>query len=112
MRRGTPVCVDCGGPKRPGSHHMVQRCDACDKPFKAAMLACNKALNQARSRGLFPSPKTLICVDCGASAHDYDHRDYSKPLEVEPVCRACNFKRGPALYPRAYHAAPDAKAAA
>ena len=35
------------------------------------------------------------CVDCGNRATDYDHRDYAKPLEVEPVCHRCNMKRGP-----------------
>ena len=36
------------------------------------------------------------CVDCGDAAKVYDHRDYSKPLDVDPVCRSCNIKRGPA----------------
>lgn len=35
------------------------------------------------------------CVDCGEPATCYDHRDYRKPLEVEPVCRGCNSRRGP-----------------
>jgi formylmethanofuran dehydrogenase subunit E len=37
------------------------------------------------------------CRDCGEPSTDYDHRDYNKPLEVEPVCRSCNLLRGPAL---------------
>lgn len=37
------------------------------------------------------------CTDCGKPATEYDHRDYRKPLDVEPVCRSCNLKRGPAL---------------
>src|SRR3990172_2168897 len=37
------------------------------------------------------------CVDCGLQANAYDHRDYNKPLEVEPVCHGCNVRRGPAL---------------
>jgi hypothetical protein len=37
------------------------------------------------------------CADCGKPATDYDHRDYNKPLEVEPTCRSCNLLRGPAL---------------
>jgi len=41
--------------------------------------------------------KNHKCVDCGRQATEYDHRDYRKPLEVEPVCRSCNRKRGPAL---------------
>lgn len=42
--------------------------------------------------------KRTKCVDCGHRATGYDHRDYYKPLEVEPVCRRCNHRRG-AAYP-------------
>lgn len=35
------------------------------------------------------------CVDCGRRAQCYDHRDYRKPLRVEPVCKRCNSMRGP-----------------
>lgn len=38
----------------------------------------------------------LNCVDCGDKAEVYDHRDYSKPADVSPVCRKCNYRRGPA----------------
>ena len=48
-------------------------------------------------RGDLPSIWTQKCVDCGRRASDYDHRDYGKPLKVEPVCNECNIKRGPAL---------------
>lgn len=40
--------------------------------------------------------ENIKCVDCGARAIQYDHRDYNKPLDVEPVCQSCNIKRGPA----------------
>ena len=40
---------------------------------------------------------SVPCVDCGRPARCYDHRDYSKPLDVEPVCIICNIRRGPAL---------------
>ena len=46
--------------------------------------------------GLLPQVKTLLCVDCGKPGQCYDHRDYNKPLDVEPVCRSCNYRRGPA----------------
>lgn len=48
-------------------------------------------------KGIFPDVTKLECRDCGKQAQVWDHRDYSKPLEVEPVCRACNKKRGPGL---------------
>jgi hypothetical protein len=47
--------------------------------------------------GALPRVKTMVCVDCGAQAEAYDHREYSKPLDVEPVCHVCNHKRGPAV---------------
>jgi len=45
-----------------------------------------------------------MCTDCGAQARDYDHRDYARPLDIEPVCRRCNQKRGPAKQYQAFHA--------
>lgn len=39
----------------------------------------------------------LVCVDCGGTATCYDHRDYRKPLQVEPVCFGCNRSRGVAI---------------
>ena len=37
---------------------------------------------------------SVKCVDCGEPAKHYDHRDYTKQLDVEPVCIACNYGRG------------------
>ena len=51
-------------------------------------------VNRAVQSGSLPSPKTLVCFDCGKHAAVYDHRDYHKPLEVVPVCSSCNRKRG------------------
>lgn len=47
--------------------------------------------------GRLPRIQNLNCLDCFRKAEVYDHRNYFKPLEVEPVCRICNFKRGPAI---------------
>jgi hypothetical protein len=38
---------------------------------------------------------TLACHDCERPANVYDHRSYLRPLDVVPVCWACNVKRGP-----------------
>jgi len=61
-----------------------------------------KAVNAvalAKRRGDLPhlTDGKTACVDCGNPASVYDHRDYLKPLEVDPVCRVCNSKRGPAM---------------
>jgi len=49
------------------------------------------------------------CVDCGKPARDYDHRYYGNPLDVVPVCRACNQKRGPALDVHQFYLASNAE---
>lgn len=54
-------------------------------------------IKKAVKDGYLPRPATLLCLDCGCPAQVYDHRDYNRPLDVEPVCHACNVKRGPAL---------------
>jgi hypothetical protein len=60
--------------------------------------AAHVVLRAVRS-GAIPEAKTLACVDCGKPAQCWDHRDYDKPMHIEPVCRGCNKARGPALAP-------------
>ena len=93
------VCRDCGGWKFYGQQVL---CDPCQSVYGTAMRECNRVIHGEKSAGRLPNAKTLICVDCGAQAHDYDHRDYRKPLDVVPVCRSCNLKRGPAEYDRTH----------
>lgn len=38
-----------------------------------------------------------FCFDCGKPPTQYDHRDYRKPLDIDPVCNSCNRRRGAAL---------------
>lgn len=52
--------------------------------------------------GLLQPAKNFACIDCGDPAQQYDHRDYNKPLVVDPVCRSCNQLRGPAVPVRGY----------
>jgi len=53
-----------------------------------------KAIRKGRLEALIDGKTD--CVDCGSVASEYDHRDYLKPLEVDPVCHRCNIRRGPA----------------
>lgn len=57
--------------------------------------AC-RIVRAAVLRGDLLPAKLLTCIDCGRPAVAYDHRDYSKPLNVQPVCKSCNSKRGSA----------------
>lgn len=64
---------------------------------------CHSAVSRAVKAGVLPdlSCGEYACTDCGAVACQYDHRDYARPLDVEPVCRGCNYRRGSAVYPTA-----------
>lgn len=61
------------------------------------MFVAHRSVKDAVQDGRLPHPSSLICVDCGAAAEQYDHRDLTRPLDVVPVCRGCNNRRGPAF---------------
>ena len=86
-------CFYCGEPLHV-RYGASQMCIICRK--KRGQFEAIDILSKALVRGLLPYAKTLKCKDCGKPAAHYDHRDYAYPLKVEPVCRSCNRKRGPA----------------
>jgi hypothetical protein len=54
-------------------------------------------VRRAVIKGVLPDLKKqeVMCIDCKVRrATVYDHRDYTKPLEVDPVCASCNILRG------------------
>lgn len=63
----------------------------------------HNAVHTAIKRGMLPDLTSgeYACTDCGACAYEYDHRDYGRPLDVQPVCRSCNKRRGTAKWPSA-----------
>lgn len=85
-------CSVCGAKARTARAYT---CDGCFIGGKPASV--EYAVLSAIRRGDLPHPKTLPCADCGRPAHSYDHRDYNKPLEVDPVCQHCNHRRGAAV---------------
>jgi len=52
-------------------------------------IKANNIVNYAVSSGRLPHPSTLKC-SCGKQAKHYHHSDYSKPLNVIPVCIKCH----------------------
>lgn len=51
---------------------------------------------KAVAKKRIPPASNYRCVDCKRrQAKVYDHRDYTKPYSVEPVCISCNSRRGP-----------------
>lgn len=74
-----------------------QFCIPCRKPHQEHARKAITENSKRISKGEIPKAVELTCVDCGKQASVYDHRSYFEPLKVEPVCRACNMARGPAL---------------
>lgn len=90
----TFFCRLCLG-EFPGSLQR-QLCIPCAQAQRKACLRARGLLVGAILAGKVPRLWGRQCVDCGDDATVYEHRDYSRPLDVQPVCRGCNTKRGPA----------------
>lgn len=58
--------------------------------------ACRKVKQAVAAGHIAPIVEGTKCVDCGGQAQEFDHREYCKPLAVDPVCHRCNLRRGPA----------------
>jgi len=87
------LCSTCG--VRPAKSNKARYCYECwggSKPCSVEY-AVFKEIREGRLKPV----KECLCVDCGAPARHYDHRDYNKPTEVDPVCGSCNYKRGGAI---------------
>lgn len=90
------TCDACGKHHARSRWSVSIRCHACDCVGWIAKRRASAAVQRAVKRGDLLPALQFDCVDCGHPAHGYDHRDYSQPLVVEPVCRRCNALRGPA----------------
>lgn len=86
-------CVICK--ERPRRTKRAQFCEECVTGSCPAKI--ERLVRKAERTGALKPIREHSCVDCGAPARHYDHRDYNKPLEVEPVCASCNYYRGPAI---------------
>ena len=92
------TCALCGDviPREKGRCHSDYCSLHCATVVAKARGQVAQVVSKELSSGRLVPAKTLTCVDCGKPAFDYDHREYLKPLEVVPVCRSCNIKRGAA----------------
>lgn len=57
---------------------------------------CISQVGTAVKDGDLPNPHDRRCADCGNPAEVYEHRNYTRPLDVVAVCQGCNLRRGPA----------------
>lgn len=109
-------CEMCGSDIK-HRHYMARFCFPCTEK-RARMVQRNykpqndndiarKVTAHAVKIGFLSPATDYQCVDCGRDAQCYDHRDYSKPLDVVPVCLRCNLCRGkgePFVAPNSKHA--------
>lgn len=87
-------CIHCGDALH--RHPLAITCLPCAHEIQALAGWAGRVVRSAIRRGMLP-PITADtqCVDCGAPASCYDHRNYLRPVHVEPVCQSCNIRRGP-----------------
>lgn len=104
-RQINKTCVHCGAAFTTASH-VARYCEDCRtanarraqkrvERDRRLMKRAHALVRNRLAQGLLPSPTLFVCADCGLPATAYDHRDYTKPLDVEPVCDTCNSLRGP-----------------
>lgn len=91
------LCLDCGQEYRANNVHQ-RRCTPCRIGGYGAKLrvSARNAVARAVAAGKLVrlAEVHVACVDCGARATRYDHRDYTQPLRVDPVCHPCDRARG------------------
>jgi hypothetical protein len=91
-------------------YHVYWECESC-RAARSVLWArraekqkwqrlAHQKVTAAKKNGVLPALNGAIrCVDCGNPATEYDHRDYARPLDVQPVCHGCNTRRGSAQWP-------------
>lgn len=96
------TCVSCASVDLLTGGTCGHLCNPCKvargmTPGRTPQEEAHKQVAQAIRIGHLRAPRNFSCADCQESATEYDHRDYGRPLDVEPVCRGCNARRGPAV---------------
>jgi hypothetical protein len=94
------LCILCGQNRRDGQRPHCWTCGLTNHIYRKSgtgQLDAHKAVLLAVKQGRMAPPTDFVCVDCEKPAEAYEHRDYNHPLDVQPVCRVCNRKRGNAI---------------
>lgn len=97
------VCARCSGLMRTWARSSL--CRPCQRlwwqtlgrEYRRYRAWSNNLVRKAIERGWMQPAGELSCDDCYEPATCYDHRDYTKPLDVDAVCESCNTLRGPAV---------------
>lgn len=93
------ACRYCGERKSNALRHV---CNACFAQWQIMVRKAGQIVTRAKRRGELPVLRGVRCFYCKyQSARVWEHRDYSRPLEVRPACPSCNILIGPADTPSA-----------
>lgn len=92
-------CVICDSkiPREKGRGQSSYCSNICAGLVSKARQSVQRLVHKTIRNNEIQPAKSFVCVDCGNKAIDYDHRRYKSPLDIVPVCRSCNLKRGPAI---------------
>lgn len=93
--KSTIICTGCGRSLR-GQHHSTRYCLPCADHVDRIKRSAYARLGWAIRTGAFPDWRGQKCHACEAPAIGYEHRDYSQPFDVRPICKSCNWALGPA----------------
>lgn len=90
------ICDNCGKKykRAPGCNICIECSSERERQRGIVRRASAKAVKESITKGILKPATKYRCVDCGARASCYDHRDYRKPNDVEPVCKRCDANRG------------------
>jgi hypothetical protein len=75
-----------------------RHCAPCRAERRTAKIKANNKVSKEVLYGRLKPATAFLCVDCHGPGAVWDHRDYSRPLEVEAVCKRCNALRGSAKW--------------
>jgi hypothetical protein len=90
------ICFACQNPFEVPQKWVRQHyCVPCAAEGWYARLDAANWVARAIRSGVLMRADQFRCADCANWATAWEHRDYSKPLQVEPVCDSCNARRGP-----------------
>jgi hypothetical protein len=88
------TCLRCSKPTIRHCQCVQDICVQCSAEHYYEGDKARAILASAVKAGKITPATTKKCVDCGWPAKVHDHRDYTKPLKIDPVCYSCNVRRG------------------
>lgn len=91
------VCIRCKLPSQRDPRVRSFMCESCMSLHRDEARRATSEVTKAIKNGEMDRADAHPCADCGKQGRDWDHRDHLRPLDVVPLCKGCNVKRGTAF---------------